>query len=127
MAHDEAIQAAKSVMSAHIDALNARDEDDLAATLHFPHIRLSQTDLRVWDTPESYFADFRARAGSRWARSSFDDMRVAQTSDTKVHIETTVRRFDGADTEIGSFRSLWVITRENGRWAAKLRSSFAET
>ena len=124
--HNKAsILAAHAVMERHIEALNARDEQGLAETLHFPHVRLSGTRLKTWETPDRYFADFRDRAGSRWTRSAFDDIRVLQASDTKVHLEVEVRRYDANDAIIASFRSLWVITCEGGRWAAKLRSSFA--
>lgn len=118
-------QAALAVMQAHIAALNARDETVLATTLHFPHFRLSGAALKTWDTPESYFTDFRARAGADWARSQFDDIRVLQTSADKVHLDAEINRFDGAGRRISTFRSLWVITLEQGRWAAKFRSTFA--
>ena len=55
--------AARAVMDAHFAALNARDETALAATLHFPHYRLSGGRLTTWDGPQSYFGDFLARAG----------------------------------------------------------------
>ena len=58
-----ALKAAMDVLDRHIAALNAGDEAALAATLHFPHYRLSQGRLQVWDGPARYFADFRARAG----------------------------------------------------------------
>ena len=120
-----AANAALGVMSAHIAALNAGDETRLAQTLHFPHFRLSGTVLKTWDTPEPYFADFRARAGERWVRSAFEDIQVLQASDEKVHLDARIDRFDRNDTRITTFRSLWVITFENDRWAAKFRSSFA--
>ena len=123
--NEYSVNASLRVMQAHIDALNARDEAALVNTLHFPHIRLSGTSLKVWETPETYFADFRARAGGNWARSRFDNIRVLQTSETKVHLETEVNRYDANDQLITSFRSLWVITFEDNRWAAKMRSSFA--
>ena len=125
MPDDTAIQSAMTVMQAHINALNAQDENAIAATLHFPHYRLSGTALKVWHSPESYFADFRARAGNAWARSNFSDMQVVQASDNKVHIAVEVLRFDRSGTEIARFPSLWVITREGDRWAAKFRSTFA--
>ena len=123
--NEDSLKAALQVMQAHIDALNAHDEAALVKTLHFPHIRLSGTSLKVWDTPATYFADFRARAGGNWARSGFDNIRVLQTSETKVHLETEVNRYDANDILITSFRSLWVITFEDNQWAAKMRSSFA--
>lgn len=121
----EPAQAALSVMQAHIDALNAQDAAALAATMHFPHFRLSGPKLKTWETPDRYFDDFRARAGRNWARSGFDDIRVLQVSDDKVHLDVRVSRFEKTGARITSFRSLWVITLENGRWAAKFRSSFA--
>ena len=114
------------VMQDHIGALNARDEQKIAATLHFPHFRLSGTDLKCWETPDSYFADFKTRAGDDWQRSSFDDIKVLQTSPNKVHLDVEVNRFDESGGLITSFRSLWVITCVDGRWAAKFRSSFAQ-
>ena len=50
-------------MTAHIDALNRRDNPAIAATLHFPHLRLSGTTLKIWEDEASYLADFLARAG----------------------------------------------------------------
>ena len=125
MDNDIAIKAALDVMEAHIVALNARDEAKIAATLHFPHIRLSNTDQKTWETPDSYFADFRIRAGDSWNRSKFHDIQVVRASDNKVHLDAQIIRYDFNDEVITKFRSLWIITCENGHWAAKFRSSFA--
>ncbi len=125
MSDDAAIRSALDVMQAHIDALNACDETGIAKTLHFPHFRLSGTALKSWITPDNYFADFRARSGTTWARSSFDDIHVLQTSDDKVHLDAEINRYDSNAAIISTFRSLWIITYEDGRWAAKFRSSFA--
>jgi len=123
--NDDAILGALDVMHAHIVALNARNEQAVAATLHFPHFRLSGTALKTWATPDSYFSDFRARTGRQWAQSGFEDIRVVQASDTKVHLDAKINRYDQGGQIITTFRSLWVITYEGGRWAAKFRSSFA--
>ena len=125
MTHEVAIQSALNVMQAHIDALNARDEAALAETLHFPHFRLSGTVLMTWETPATYFEDFRARAGGNWAHSRFEDIQVSHAASDKVHLDARIVRFDQAGEVIASFRSLWVITCEDGDWAAKFRSSFA--
>ena len=121
----QAIEAAHQVMAAHISALNSRDQAAIAATLHFPHARLSGTRLKVWETPDSYFADFLARAGGDWDHSSFEDIRLVRAAPDKVHLDAEIRRFAADGSLITSFRSLWVITHEKGRWAAKMRSSFA--
>lgn len=125
MTYDLSIQAALDVMQSHIDALNARDEGALAATLHFPHYRLSGVVLKTWETPDSYFTDFRARAGAEWARSTADDIKIVQASANKVHLDVQINRYGAEENILTTFRSLWIITFENGHWAAKFRSSFA--
>jgi hypothetical protein len=125
MTAQRAIEAAHQVMAAHITALNSHDQAALAATLHFPHVRLSGTRLKIWDTADSYFADFLARAGGDWHHSSFEDIRLVRAAPDKVHLDAEIRRFAADGSLITRFRSLWVITHETGRWAAKMRSSFA--
>jgi len=72
----EAIDAAMSVMAAHIDALNAGNETALTATLHFPHYRLSDSNLKTWEGPDDYWKDFLARAGDGWHHTVWDSLDV---------------------------------------------------
>lgn len=126
MPDQQAVAAAKAVMEAHLVALNARDASALADTLHFPHYRLSQGRLQTWAAPDTYFADFLARAEPDWARSRWDYLEVVAAGAEKVHLDVGFTRLRANGSIIGSYRSLWVIARLNGRWAAQLRSSFAE-
>jgi hypothetical protein len=117
--------AALAVLDRHIDALNTGDADALVATLHFPHYRLSAAGMRIWEGPERYFADFRERAGGEWHHSAWDFRRVIAASPDKVHLDVQFTRYREDNSPIGSYRSIWVVTRIAGRWAAQLRSSFA--
>lgn len=121
----EAVQQATQLMDRHIVALNNRDAEAVAATLHFPHHRLSGNSWKTWENADHYLSDFLARAGSNWKRSAFNDIKVLGASEKKVHLDTEVLRFDSDDTLISQFRSLWVIIELDGIWAAKVRSSFA--
>jgi len=125
MPEDEDVTAALAVMDACIAALNSREQTAITAALHFPHIRLRGTALKIWETEDSYFADFLARAGGDWHHSAFADIQLLRASASKVHLDAEIRRFTAGDRLITSFRSLWVINNQNGRWAAKMRSSFA--
>jgi hypothetical protein len=125
-AHEESPeQAALAVLDRHIAALNARDEAAIAATLHFPHYRLSGAGMRVWDSPERYFADFRTRAGGEWHHSAWNFRHVIAASPGKVHLDVQFTRYRADGSAIESYRSIWVVTHIDGRWAAQLRSSFA--
>ena len=114
-----------AVLDAHLAGLNARDEAAVAATLHFPHYRLAGGRLQVWQQGEGYLADFLARAGDGWARSDWDFREVIAAGPEKVHLDVQFTRYRADGTSLGSFRSLWIVARLEGRWAAHLRSSFA--
>ena len=122
---NDARASAIAVMHAHIDALNARDELALSATLHFPHYRLIDGALTVWETPETYFNDFRKRAGGQWSHSGLGPITAVHVSHDKVHLDVSIERFASDGVQIAAFPSLWVIAYLDGRWAAQLRSSFA--
>ena len=118
-------RAALDVMKRHIEALNALDGNSLAQTLHFPHYRLVGSKLDLWSEKENYLADFRKRAGEKWAQSKWKSIDVQESSSDKVHLLVQVVRFDNNDTVIAKFRSLWVTTLQEQKWAAQFRSSFA--
>ena len=118
-------RAALDVMKRHIDALNALDENSLAETLHFPHYRLVGSKLHVWPEEKNYLADFHKRAGDKWALSKWDSIHIQESSSDKVHLLVQVVRFDDNDNVIAKFKSLWVITLKEKKWAAQFRSSFA--
>ena len=46
--HLEAIAAAMGVLDLHLAALNSGDAVALAQTLHFPHYRLAEGRMKIW-------------------------------------------------------------------------------
>jgi hypothetical protein len=43
----------------------------------------------------------------------------------KVHLDVQFSRYRADGSLLGRYRSIWLITRIDRRWAAQLRSSFA--
>lgn len=66
-----------------------------------------------------------SNAGPKWHHSKWDRRRIIHQSADKVHIDTKVSRYRADNTRITSFESLYIVTKENGRWGIKLRSSYA--
>ena len=124
-ASQKAISAALEVMDRHLLALNEQNTLELAATMHFPHFRLVGTRLKVWETADLYFDDFRARAGESWAYTKLASITPISATANKVHLDIRVNHFDTRDQLIADFKSIWVITKINRVWGAQLRSSFA--
>lgn len=111
------------------DYMDAWNRQDLAAwerTFHFPHYRLAGGRMRVLERPGLQDpAKVRAAAGRDWHHSAWDHRRIVQASDKKVHVDTKFTRYRADGSKIGSYESLYILTKENGRWGVKLRSSFA--
>ena len=120
-----AVAAVMHVLDEHMAGLNTRDRERINSTLHFPHHRLSGSVLKTWKDGEQYFDDFLARAGDGWNRSEWDFRNVIAAGEDEVHMDVQFTRYREDGSAMGHFRSLWILTRLNGRWAAQLRSSFA--
>ena len=120
-----AITAAKAVLDRHFAALNAGDAVALADTLHFPHYRLAGGRMQIWERPDSYLADFHARAGKDWHHTNWDFQNPIASSSDKVHFDAQFTRYRADGSVIGQYRSIWVVSLISGRWAAQLRSTFA--
>jgi hypothetical protein len=120
------VSAALAVLDRFMAALNGGDEPALLATLHFPHYRLAGGKMRVWDQPGAYLGDFFARAGADWHHSGWDFRKVIAAGAAKVHLDVQFSRYRAYNSVIGSFRSLWIVTKDGGRWAVAARSSFAD-
>jgi hypothetical protein len=122
----EAVTAALAVLDRFMRALNAGDETALLATLHFPHYRLAGGRMQIWETPGPYLGDFLARAGGDWHHSEWDFRKLIAGGPTKVHLDVQFTRYRADNSVIGRFRSLWIVTKQGGRWAVAARSSFAD-
>jgi hypothetical protein len=112
------------------DYMNAWNRKDLPAwerTFHFPHYRLASGRMNVLERPGLQDANrIWASVGKDWHHSKWDRRRIIHSSADKVHVDTKFTRCRADDSVIGSFESLYIVTREDGRWGVKMRSSFAQ-
>lgn len=119
--------SAVAVLDEFIAAFNARDALRWARTLHYPHVRLADDLVTVWQTPEQYAAsnDIGKVCASDWDHSRWDWKRLIQAGDDKLHFLVSFTRYDAADTPLARYESLYVLTRRAGRWGIQARSSYA--
>ena len=111
------------------DYMSSWNRKDLAAwerTFHFPHYRLASGNMTVLERPGLQDATrVWGSAGSDWHHSRWDRRRIIHSSPDKVHVDTQFTRCRVDGSVIGSFESLYILTKEDGRWGVKMRSSFA--
>ena len=121
----------KEVMRLLDDYMNAFNRQDLVAwenTFHFPHYRLASGRMHVSNAPGEITAAAMERYldSIGWHHSTWDRRDIIHFSDNKVHVDTKFTRYRKDGSIIGSYESLYILTRMEGKWGVIVRSSFAE-
>jgi hypothetical protein len=124
-----AAQAAIAVVEAYMKAFNDRDEEAWTATFNYPHLRLAGGGVKTWPRREDYLADFDFAAFAErygWQRSEWDSIEAVQVAADGVNVAMRATRRDAAGAPLSTFDTFYLVTRENGHWGVRARSSFAD-
>lgn len=121
----EAIRAAQGVLDAFMTAFNARDIPAWEDTFNFPSVRLSGQGLLILNKGDLKPEKFTTGALAQWDHSAWDRREIIHAGPDKVHIDTRFTRYRKDGSVIGGFDSIYVVTRQDGHWGIKIRSSFA--
>ena len=118
---------ARAPIEAFFKAFNARDNEALKKTLHYPHVRINEAGgVNVWRDASEAGTNFDGLTRSEgWAKSSLDSVTMRQHDDVKVHFEVVFSRYKADGTKYATYQSLWVSTKKDGAWGIQARSSFA--
>jgi len=121
----ESIKAAMKCLDDFMAAFNARDLAAWEKTFNFPSVRLASNTLTIIEPGHHKPSMFDTSLGDGWHHSGWDRREVIHAGDEKVHLDTRFTRYRADGSVIGHFDSIYVVTRENGHWGIKARSSFA--
>lgn len=121
----EAIRAAQGVLDAFMTAFNARDIPAWEDTFNFPSVRLSGQGLLILNKGDLKPEKFTTGALAQWDHSAWDRREIIHAGPDKVHIDTRFTRYRKDGSVLGGFDSIYVVTRQDGHWGIKIRSSFA--
>ena len=124
-----AIAGAREAMDGFMAAFNAEDRESMQTRwLHFPHVRFHSGGVTVMETPDDFTASVWERTGEAdgWARTAFDYVEPIDAGPNKVHLRVQFTRFRADGSPMGSYKSLWIVTLQKGRWALQGRSSWAD-
>ena len=125
----DAVAGARAALDGFMAAFNREDAEAIRSRwFHFPHVRFHSGKVTMMPTPEDYHNMVWARRGQSadWARTAWDYQEVIDSGPDKVHFRVQFSRYRADGSAIGSYRSLYIVTLLNGRWAIQARSSWAE-
>ena len=125
--HQPAIDAAMEVLTEYMVTFNSRNSTAWATTLNYPHYRFIGDRVDSWKDAEEYArsVNLEDRSWDPWDHSHFIALDVTLASPEKVHVLTTIRRYTANQEHLATFKSLYIVTLEDGHWGVKARSSLA--
>lgn len=120
--------AAEAVIHRYLEAFNARDEEAMLSTFHFPHVRVGGGGVRVSNSEAEYmegfdFDAFAERLG--WERSEWDTVEAIQVGARGVNLAIRGTRYGPGGTRIHSFDAIYLITEKDGRWGIRAGSGMS--
>ncbi|MDX2158831.1 MAG: hypothetical protein SFW09_20200 [Hyphomicrobiaceae bacterium] len=126
--HDlTSIDAAMAVLDRFMTAFNSGNSSRVAETFNFPHVRFHSGKVTIYPTAADFgLQSFQASADAKeWSRSVWIDRHVIHAGADKVHLDTQFSRRRADGSTIATYRSIYIVTRIDGRWGIQGRSSFA--
>ncbi len=124
----EAIAGAMAALDDFMRTFNAKDMQAWADTLNYPHVRFASGTVTVWQSAEEFAQQptFDRLADVGWDHSHWLSREVVLVSSGKVHVNTVFQRFNSRNEPIGTYESLYIVTRDaQGKWGTQARSSLA--
>ena len=125
--HAEYANIGCQILDAYLEAFNTGDTLRWAASLHYPHVRITGEQVQVWDTPEAFAGDndlALLAKQSNWAYSKWMWRKLVHYDPAKMQYLAQSSRHTQNDICISSAQSLYVITRIGSRWAVQSRSTY---
>jgi hypothetical protein len=118
---------ARAPIDAFFKAFNARDNEALKKTLHYPHVRINEAGgVNVWKDASAAGTNFDGLTRAEgWARSTLDSVTMRANDAVKVHFEVVFSRYKADGTKYATYQSLWIVTKKEDGWGVQARSSFA--
>ena len=122
LVHAECVRVLDEFMA----ALNAYDAAAMDRAMHFPHVRIAEGKVTVYEragrNPMDLFE--RLKATDNWKWSRWEKRDLVQFNEHKAHYALSYTRFRSDDSVIGVYESLYVLTKDASGWGIQARSSF---
>jgi hypothetical protein len=123
--YEAEIAAAMTCLDEFMAAFNARDLAAFEATFNFPSVRIASNKLAIIEKGYHKADMFDRGALTEWDHSGWDRRNVIHAGPDKVHFDTRFTRYRKDGSVLGAFDSVYIVTKQDGHWGIKARSSYA--
>ena len=110
------------------EGFNKRDRKISVDLMHFPHVRLWNNQFSIFNSEEEFLKGFDLQTQKLeqegWTHTVTKDIQAVQSDESKVHLLLLQSRRNKDDIENENFQTFWIMTKIDGKWCIKFRSSF---
>ena len=118
--------AAIGAVEAYVTAFNdPTDTAGWAATLNYPHVRVADGTVEMWDTAEDYVTGSEGGRQRAWVETRLNWAEPVQVGGAGVNVAVRFSRLNTLGETLSSYEAVYLVTNRDGHIGIQARSSFA--
>ena len=114
---------ARAAVDAYVRAWNSHDPTALADALNYPHVRVGDGAVEVWNTAAEYIAGSEAGRQRTWYQTRLDQAEAVQSSANGVNVAITYSRLNRAGLVMSKYEAVILVVRRDGAWRVQAFST----
>lgn len=116
--------AARAALDTFVQAWNSHDVASLARAVHYPHVRIADRQVELWNDAAEFIAGTEAGRQRTWFQMRLDQARAAQTTANGVNLVLAFSRLGRDGSVMSKDEGLFLVTLRDGAWKIQARSTF---
>lgn len=127
LAADASVQnaaSARAAVDAFVQAWNSHDISALARAVHYPHVRIADRRVELWDNADAFAAGTEAGRQRTWYQMRVDQIRPAQVTANGVNLVVSYSHLARDGKVMSKDEGLFLVTKRDGAWKIQARSTF---
>jgi hypothetical protein len=116
-------EAGRNAVSSFIQAWNGHDPAALAATLHYPHVRIGDGRVEIWRSAAEFLAGPEPGRQRTWHETKLDEVKVVQTTLTGVNLTVRFSRLGRDGRILSKDEGVFLAALRAGVWKLQARST----
>jgi hypothetical protein len=115
--------AALETIGTYFQAWNSHDPRALGAALHYPHVRIGDGSVEVWNSAAEFLAGPEPGRQRTWYETRLDQAEVVQVSANGVNVAITCSRRDRAGEVMSKYEAVILVVRRDDAWKVQALST----
>ena len=116
--------AARVALDQFVQAWNSHEIDAVARAVHYPHVRMADRQLEMWNSADQFVAGTEAGRQRTWFQMRMDQVRPVQVTANGVNFVLRFSRLARDGSVMSKDEGLFLVTLRDGAWKVQARSTF---